>query len=53
MFSSKKSKLMGHKIKNKKTLVLHLDNIYKLAYLKNIENALKKYNCAEGTIFSV
>jgi hypothetical protein len=33
MFSSKKSKLMWHKIKNKKTLVLHLSNIYKLTYL--------------------
>jgi hypothetical protein len=42
MFSSKKSKLMWHKIKNKKTLVLYLDTIYKLAYLKNLENALKK-----------
>jgi hypothetical protein len=33
MFLSKKSKLMWHKIKNKKKLVLHLDNIYKLTYL--------------------
>jgi hypothetical protein len=33
MFSSKKSKLMWHKIKNKKTLVLHLSNIYELTYL--------------------
>jgi hypothetical protein len=30
MFSPKKSKLMWYKIKNKKTLVLHLSNIYKL-----------------------
>jgi hypothetical protein len=33
---------MWHNIKNKKTLVLHLDNHYKLTYLKNIENAFKK-----------
>jgi hypothetical protein len=50
MFSSKKSKLIWHKIKNKKTLVLHLSNIYKLTNLKNFENALKKENCAEGSI---
>jgi hypothetical protein len=42
MFSSKKSKLMWHKIKNKKTLVLHLSNIFKLTYLKSFENAQKK-----------
>jgi hypothetical protein len=41
MFSSEKFKLMWHKIKNK-TLVLHLSNIYKLTYLINFENALKK-----------
>jgi hypothetical protein len=53
MFSSKKSKLMWHKIKNKKTLVLHLSNIYELSYLKNFEYALKNKIVLKVYIFSV
>jgi hypothetical protein len=53
MFSSKKSKLIWYKVKNKETLVLYLSNIYKLKYLKNFEYTLKKLIVSKAHIYCI